>query len=159
MTIVKAFCVLAMAVVVTGCAEGAHRGGLLGDVAVDGLLGSKVGGDESTLAVGALLGPYQGTEVGQLLDVADRRSAGATARQGLETLPDAGMDDWSNPDTGHSGSFAPINTYTSMDGLRCRDFTQSITIDGQTQDEDGAACRTDDGSWRAVATPVRRSAR
>lgn len=159
MAIVKAFWVLAMAVVVTGCAGGAHRGGMLSEVTVDRLLGSKVGGDESTLAADALLGPYQGTEVGRMLDVADRRIAGDTARQGLETLPDNGMADWSNPDTGHSGSFALINTYTSMDGLRCRDFRQSITIDRQTQDEDGAACRTDDGSWRAVATPVRRSVR
>ena len=35
-------------------------------------------------------------------------------------------------------------------GAYCRDFTQTIVIDGQPQDATGTACRQPDGGWRVV---------
>lgn len=161
MTIVRQIGALAMVALLAGC-QGygeAQQGGMLGDVAAERLLGSKVGDGAATFAVGALLGPYQGTEVGQQLDGLDQSIVADIAHRGLETSANGVALRWTNPESGHAGSFTPINSYSSNDGLRCRDYQQSITAEGRKQDEQGSACRTDDGAWRVVATPVRRSLR
>ncbi len=162
MTSARMLCVLVVAVAVAGCETdaGPKQGvGTLGLVSVDRLLESKIGDAKDQLAataVGTLLGPYQGSEVGKSLDRADRRYAEDAALESLGTSPAGQTSRWSNPDSGHAGAFTPTNTYRSEDGLRCRDYEQSITIDGRTQDVFGAACQADDGSWRIVETPVRR---
>ena len=165
MTIARMLCGLVMAFTVAGCDIDAGRTQArptLGGAAVGGVLGSKirVGNDQlATTAVGTLLGAYQGSEVGRLLDRADRRYAEEAAEKSLGISPTGRTSRWSNPDTGHTGTFTPINTYWSNDDLRCRDYDQSITIDERTQQAYGTACLADDGLWRIVETPVRRALR
>ena len=36
------------------------------------------------------------------------------------------------------------------DGAYCRDFTQTITVDGEFEEAHGTACRQSDGTWRIV---------
>lgn len=165
MTIARTLCGLAMAITVAGCDTDAGRKQArpsLGEAAVGNVLGSKIGdGDDQlpTTALGTLLGAYHGSEVGRLLDRADRRYAEDAAEKSLGISPSGYTSHWSNPDTGHTGTFTPTNTYWSNDDLRCRDYDQSITIDERTQNAYGTACRTDDGLWWIVETPVRRALR
>ena len=183
MAIARMLCALVVAVTVAGCdtdtsisrmssavSSAAARiasttrseRGTLGAVTVGGRLESKIGGGNdqlATTAVGTLLGPYQGSEIGRSLDRADRRYAEGAAEKSLATSPAGRTSRWSNPDTGHAGTFTPTNTYRSDDGLRCRDYNQSITIDERSHDAYGTACLADDGSWRIVETPVRRALR
>ncbi len=165
MTIARMLCALVVAVTVAGCDIDIGRTparGTLGAVTVGGLLGSKIaGGDDqlATIAMGTLLGPYLGSEIGKSLDRADRRYAESTAEKSLAISPAGHTSRWTNPDTGHAGTFTPTNSYRSDDGLRCRDYDQSITIDERSQDAYGTACLADDGSWRIVETPVRRALR
>ncbi len=161
MTISRMLCALVVAAAAAGCASDGGRtqvGGALGGAVVGGLLGSEIGSSKEQLAAtaaGTLLGGYLGTEVGRSLDRADRLPAEETAQISLGTSPDGQTSHWSNPGTGHAGTFTPTNAYRSDDDLLCRDYDQSATADGKTQDAFGTACWTDDGTWRVVETPVR----
>jgi surface antigen len=147
------------ALVVAAALAGCHPVEL-GDTAVSGLLESEIGSDKGQLAptaTGTLLGEYSGTEVGRALDAADRRYAEESARNALESSPTGQTAQWRNPANNHAGSFTPTNLYRSLDDLRCRDYVQTVTIDGRTQRVDGAACQAADGSWRVITTSARRS--
>jgi surface antigen len=128
-------------------------GGTLLGAVVGGLLGSQIGGGRgqlATTAAGTLLGAYLGREVGKSLDRADRLHAERTARDGLEKSPTGHTTRWVNPDSGHSGTFTPAHAYRSRDSLNCRDYQQTVTIDGRTETATGTACRMADGTWRVA---------
>jgi surface antigen len=128
-------------------------GGALIGAVVGGLLGSKIGGGTGQLAAtaaGTLLGGYAGSQVGRSLDRADRLYAERTAQSSLERAPSGRTSTWTNPDSGHSGTFTPTNTYKSRDNMDCRDYTQTVTIDGQSEHVVGTACRQADGTWRVA---------
>lgn len=127
-------------------------GALLGAI-VGGLLGSQIGGGKGQIAAtaaGTLLGAYLGSEAGKSLDRADRVYAERAAQRGLESNPSGTSSSWTNPDTRHSGSVTPLNTYRSADGLHCRDYEQLITINGRSETARGTACRESDDTWRVV---------
>ena len=73
-----------------------------------------------------------------------------TTQSSLETQKTGQTSTWTNPDTGHSGKITPTRTYTSTDGTPCRDFTQTIFVDGEYEEINGTACRQQDGSWKPV---------
>ena len=101
-------------------------------------------------AVGTLLGAMIGGEIGRSLDKADKLYAAQTAQATLETAPTGATNEWVNPDSGHSGTYTPTNTYQTASGQYCREFQQTITIGGQTEEAYGRACRQEDGSWQIV---------
>jgi len=127
-------------------------GALLGAV-VGGLLGAQIGGGKgqlATTAAGTLLGAYLGSRTGRSLDRADRIYAERAAQSSLESNPSGTGSTWVNPDNQHSGSVTPMNSYRSEDGFDCRDYTQTVTIDGRAETVRGTACREPDGTWRVV---------
>ncbi|NND00439.1 MAG: hypothetical protein HKN85_09680 [Gammaproteobacteria bacterium] len=56
---------------------------------------------------------------------------------------------WSDPD-GSKHTVTPTATYYQGDAP-CRDFRQTVEIDGQTEIMVGKACRQPDGSWKLVS--------
>lgn len=145
-------------VVALGLAACEHQGpkqtiGTLGGAAVGGLAGAQIGSGKGQLAataVGVLLGALIGSEVGKSLDKADQMYAERAANQALESRPSGQASTWSNPDTGNSGATVPQRTTYSDSGQPCREFQQTVTIGGKTQQAYGTACRDADGSWRIV---------
>ena len=127
---------------------GAITGAVLG-----GFLGSKVGRGEGQLwatGAGAVLGAILGSEFGKTLDANDRVMMERTSQASLEHTRTGSLSSWRNPDTGHSGTVTPTRTYQQPSGTYCRDFAQTIVVDGQTHNATGTACRQPDGSWRIV---------
>jgi surface antigen len=61
--------------------------------------------------------------------------------------------DWRNPHNGNYGYITPIGP---SDGGRygyrgeCREFRQTVYINGQQTEAVNVACRTDDGHWKIV---------
>ena len=116
-----------------------------------GYFGSKIGMGEGRLwaaGAGAALGAVIGSELGKSLDENDRNMMERTSQAALEHTRTGSTSTWRNPDTGHSGTVTPTRTYQQSSGTYCRDLTQTVEIDGQTQTATGAACRQPDGSWR-----------
>lgn len=127
-------------------------GAVLGGVA-GGLLGSTIGGGSGRLAAtaaGTLLGALAGSEVGKSLDRADQMHASRTTHVALEQNKSGASSTWTNPDSGHSGSVTPTRTYQTAQGQYCREFQQTVTIDGKSETAYGTACRQPDGSWKIV---------
>lgn len=55
-------------------------------------------------------------------------------------------------DNGASGTVTPVRDGTSSDGRYCREFRQSVTIGGRSEQAYGTACRQPDGSWQVVSS-------
>jgi surface antigen len=117
------------------------------------LVGSQFGsgkGQLITTALGALAGAWAGSEVGKSLDRADRLSMQNTTQQTLERAPTRQTSQWRNPDSGNYGTVTPVRTFQSTQGQYCREYQQTITVGGRTEEGYGTACRQPDGTWKVV---------
>ncbi len=143
-----------LAVVFAACASPYYQPGPRAQIgaftgaAAGGLLGSAAGGGEAdAIMAGVLLGGLLGGAVGDSLDRADRVYAARNVQQGLEYHPSGRTSYWHNPDNGHAGSLTPTGTHETAYG-HCREFTQTVTIEGTMRRAHGTACRDWDGQWR-----------
>lgn len=115
------------------------------------LLGSQVGGGSGRIvavAAGTLLGSALGRSVGASLDKADMAYYNQTSQRALETAPAGTSLPWNNPNSGVSGTVTPSQYYQTASGQYCREYTQTITVGGRTEEGYGVACRQPDGSWK-----------
>lgn len=127
--------------------------GALGGAVIGGTLGSKIGGGSGkgwATGAGAVLGFLAGSSVGRSLDAADRAAAERAWGQ-AHSAPIGHEVRWHNPESGHSGSYTPIREgrSTATNG-RCREYKQSIFIDGRAETATGTACENSDGTWTVV---------
>jgi len=137
----------------TGQTGGGEVVGTLLGAAVGGFIGSQFGhGTGNTVAIGAgvLAGGLLGNKLGAQLDCKDQEYHAETAQKAFETEPTGTTATWVNPDTGHAGSVTPTKTYQTGDGTNCRDFTQTVEVNGQKQAGHGTACRQPDGTWKVM---------
>jgi len=111
-------------------------GGILGAVVCNKLFDGHGSRDGWTAACGAA-GYFASTAfVKRHNTVLESNQVGQTTR-------------WSDPD-GKQHSVTPVKTY--YEGERpCRDFRQTVEIDGQTEIMEGKACRQSNGSWKLVS--------
>jgi len=127
-------------------------GGLAG-AALGGFLGSKIGsGSGKTAATigGALLGGFAGNQAARNLTCQDQSYMYDTTQSSLERYPSGQSATWRNPDSGHWGTVTPVSTYQGEGGRNCREFEQTIYIDGQPEQATGTACRQGDGTWKII---------
>ena len=151
------FAVLGLAALaLAGCSETVGQkeglGTLLGAVA-GGVVGSQIGDGRGNLiatGVGTLIGAAIGNEIGKSLDRTDQLAMQHATQNSLETAPAGTTSSWHNPDSGNMGTVTPIETYQQSDGTYCREFQQTVTVGGETQEAYGTACRMPDGSWQII---------
>jgi surface antigen len=147
---------LAAAVALAGCATVEQNPkttiGALGGAAVGGLIAGAAGGNPAAIAASVIGGALIGGLVGNLLDERDRRLQAEAAHRALETAPSGSSVQWQNPDSGHAGSVTPVRTYQTAQGTYCREFQQTVTIDGKQERAYGTACRQPDGSWQMMGS-------
>jgi len=67
----------------------------------------------------------------------------------LETNQVGQTSTWDDPD-GKRHSVTPTKTYYENEAP-CRDFRQTVEIDGQTELMEGTACRQSNGTWKLVS--------
>ena len=130
-----------------------QTGGAVVGAVAGGVAGSMIGKGSGRLimtGLGILLGAYIGSEVGKSLDNADRAAAATTAQQTFENNKTGQPGTWNNPDNGHVGTITPTKTYQQADGAYCREYQQTVTVGGKTEQAYGTACRQPDGSWKIV---------
>lgn len=129
---------------VGGTAVGAFAGGAVGN-AIGGAMGNRFAG---TL-IGAAAGGLMGNRIGAAMDDEDRRRAYAAQMQALETGPSGAPVAWRNPDSGRYGNVVPGPAYQA-NSATCRQYTETVYIDGTPQVARGTACRNPDGTWTAL---------
>src|SRR5262245_59392300 len=145
---------LLLAVPLTGCetikSNPATSIGGLGGAATGGLIAAAAGGGGAGIAAGVIGGALLGGLVGHLLDSRDKEMQAKAASQAFESSPSGKTVAWQNPDSGHAGTVTPTRTFQTAQGQYCREYTQTVTIDGKKENSYGTACRQPDGSWRIV---------
>jgi len=146
--------VVAIALGTAACADRGTKetvGGLTG-AALGGLLGAQFGSGTGQLAatsVGVLIGALIGSEVGRSMDEVDKLKANEAVVK-AHSAPLGETITWNNPDSGHHGSVTAVRDGTSSSGNYCREFQETITIGGKSEQGYGVACQQPDGSWRIV---------
>lgn len=145
--------VVVAAAVLSGCQSTyEERGALLGATA-GGILGNQIGGGSgkvfATMA-GAAIGAVAGAAVGAKMDEVDRMKMAQAYQSSLEYNRSGQQTEWVNPDSGNRGSFEPTRTYQNSVGQYCREYQQTITVAGRTEQGYGTACRQPDGSWQIL---------
>ncbi|MBM10033.1 MAG: hypothetical protein CMF69_10760 [Magnetovibrio sp.] len=117
------------------------------------LTGSQIGsgkGQMAAVAVGALAGAWMGGEIGKSLDAADKLLMDRTTQQSLEYSRTGTRSSWRNPDSGNAGSVTPAKPFKKASGQVCREFEQTIYVDGKQETATGKACRNNDGTWKII---------
>lgn len=143
------------AFVLAGCSDYSSMGNkqLIGGgtgAVLGGLAGSQFGKGNGQLVgvgVGALLGTLVGSSIGQSLDKADLAYA-QTAHQQAYSAPIGQSINWNNPQSGHSGTVTPLRDGRSTNGRYCREYSQTIYVDGKSETGKGTACQNSDGTWQ-----------
>ena len=127
--------------------------GALGGAAIGGILGSNIGDGKGQIAatvVGTLLGAYAGSSIGSSLDRADMQYHNDAAMRAYNAPLNQNIN-WSNPNSGNSGTITPVREGTqSATGAYCREYRQTIYVGGQSETAIGRACRNPDGTWTVV---------
>jgi len=124
--------------------------GAAGGAAAGGLLAAATGTGAAGIAAGVILGGLAGGALGNYLDQRDKELAAQNYQQGLNSSQTGQQTQWVNPDSGHSGTIQPTRTYQTSNGQYCRDFQQTVTVNGRTETATGTACRQSDGTWKVV---------
>lgn len=136
----------------SGMGEKETAGTVLG-AGTGAVVGSQVGGGGGRVvgaAVGTLLGALVGGEIGRSLDRADQLAAQDAYAQ-AQSAPIGQPITWRNPDNGHYGTVVPVREGRhDVTGEYCREFQQTVTIGGRTEEAYGIACQQPDGDWRIV---------
>ncbi len=55
-----------------------------------------------------------------------------------------------DPESGNYGTVTPIRDGSTSSGQYCREYQQTVTVGGRTQQAYGTACRQPDGQWKVV---------
>lgn len=126
--------------------------GGVGGAVIGGVLGSQVGGGSGQLwatGAGTLLGALVGSSIGSSLDKADRMYADRAFSQAASS-PVGQPITWANPESGNSGSYVTTRTGQTSDNRSCREFKQTIVVDGRSETGIGQACQNSDGTWKIM---------
>lgn len=129
----------------TGCVTGGSNqtGGTLIGGATGALLGSQFGkghGRLAGVAIGTMLGSFVGGSIGKSMDDMDRQLAANCTYNALELQPDNRSVTWNNPNNNHNGAVIVTRTNEYSHKV-CRDFVQTVIIDGRQEQMVGRACR------------------
>lgn len=108
------------------------------------------GGQWAGAGIGAVAGGLVGNAIGRQLDAMDAREANAAFMR-ASRAPVGEVVYWNNTRTGNWGCYQPLRDgHSSMEGLYCREFQTTATIEGQTRRVYGTACRQPNGTWEML---------
>jgi surface antigen len=94
--------------------------------------------------VGAAAGPLVAGEIQSGMTPVDNGCVGLTLEYARNNQPVA----WQNPGNGAQYQVTPIRAYQAPNGLNCREYTTSATLNGRSQRIDDTACRLPSGLWQ-----------
>ena len=123
--------------------------GAIGGAAVGYQIGDG-GGKALAMFLGTIIGAGVGSGVGRELDEAARyRLAGAT-QYALESRPSGTRTIWRVSGGRACGVVVPEPAFKNERDQYCREFQQTVVVDGREESAYGTACRRPDGQWEIV---------
>lgn len=128
-------------------------GTILGAVG-GGVAGAQFGqgsGKVAAAILGTVLGAFVGHEVGESLDRADALAAQQAAQQAY-VAPVGQTIAWNAPSTSHSGTITPTREGRDAQNNACREFKQTVVIDGKQTEVTSTACQKADGTWVQIGS-------
>ena len=152
----KRIAIIALALLLVACSDRVKTEEVVGTalgVVIGGLIGYQFGGGTGTwltTATGAAVGGTVGYVSGRELAPSDQAAYQKTAVQALAHADDGETVDWSNPKSGYGGTFTPLRTFETADGVLCRDYRATLARKGRVKEGGGQACLTEDGRWTTV---------
>lgn len=141
-----------------GCDDNAAIGMGVGAIA-GGVIGNQFGkgrGKAGATIAGVILGGIAGNAIGRGACQNDRADAYYYNNAYADAFdrPEYGRRyEWRNP---HNGNYGYVTPMRRADRDRrgnmaeCREFTQTVYVNGYETEEVNFACRTEDGRWRIV---------
>ncbi len=124
--------------------------GTVGGAVAGGLIGSQIGGGTGRLVAtgaGVALGAFLGNQMGAAFDQPTQNAVDQAGQQALNT---GQMVNWQDPRTGNYGTITPSSQSYYQGGRECRQFTQTIYINGRAETASGMACRAPNGYWQVA---------
>lgn len=94
--------------------------------------------------VGGAAGPLVAGEIQSSMTPVDNGCVGLTLEYARNNQPIA----WQNPGNRAQYQVTPIRAYQAPNGLNCREYTTTATINGRSQRIDDTACRLPNGLWQ-----------
>jgi surface antigen len=97
--------------------------------------------------------PLSVTEPGdayEKLTEEDILQAATALQHSLESNIDGKPGLWSNKNTGRAGAITPVKTFVTEDGVFCREYLETLVIDGSAKNFENTGCRDEAGIWRWV---------
>ena len=152
MTMKSMMAALLAGAVLAGC-QSAGTGetlGTLGGAAAGGVIGAQFGsgsGQLAATAAGTLLGAFAGNQLGAQFDQPDYYASNSAGQQAFNS---GQPTTWTSPQSGYYGQVQPTGGSYYQNGRECRNFSQTVYIQGQPTAANGVACRNPDGSWSVV---------
>ena len=139
------FTLIVMSALLFGCANGGPKqtAGTYIGAASGAIIGSQIGGGTgqfAAIALGTLIGSQLGAHIGSSMDEKDKQLASNTVVSALETKPDNIKSTWRNPNNQHHGDVVVVRTVEKANKV-CRDYAQTVYIDGKQETVRGRACR------------------
>jgi surface antigen len=105
--------------------------------------------NSGTALPGILLTAWAGHDTVAALSNEDRTKNQISEGRAF-TAPIGQQVTWSNPNDGNAGTTVPVSDSYNASGAYCRDFQQTIKIDGQQKQGYAKACQLADQSWSVV---------
>lgn len=99
------------------------------------------------LADKTLLGKKLVAELVSVLSLDDIKGYHLASQNALENLKTGERLEWSNENTGHSGTITPSRYYQTTQGDYCREFTQTLKLKQKQLETSGTACRNENKVW------------
>ncbi len=130
--------------------ENEALGGVLGAIG-GAVVGHQIGdGSGRVLATfaGTIIGGMLGAGVGRDLDDAQRLKLEVATQYALENQRSGTRTTWRGPGRRACGVIVPRPAFRNEVRQYCREFQQTIVIDGKRESAYGTACRQPDGQWK-----------
>lgn len=135
------------------CRNGPDPAGVIVGGLIGGLIGNALGsggGRTGATIAGVVVGGAIGGALTSNMDCEDRSYAYKSYYDGFNSDRPNSDYEWRNDHNGHYGRFHVESYYADPDGFRCANYRQTVTIEGQTRETRGRACRQPDGTWAIV---------
>ncbi|MGB0748669.1 MAG: hypothetical protein ACPGO3_07980 [Magnetospiraceae bacterium] len=75
-------------------------------------------------------------------------AATKTLNQALEERPSGTIVNWDAPEIGAAAVYEIVKTYRNADGLYCREYLETVTINGVPRQSRDLACRQHKADWK-----------